>query len=145
MLARNLPQLSTLEVRGCEKVEQIIVDGEPSSSSSAQGHDDDETSSGVKNDKDMLIFPQLQSITLKGLPSLTSFSPMGYHLLFPSLYWLVIQDYSQMNTNFTVDSTSMVHAKTKCFADTSPWELDTSQLTCGPSSLLPYVEDADKI
>lgn len=112
MLIPNLPQLMSIEITRCEKLDQIIVNDDMSASSS-QGHDQNETN--VKNEKEMLMFPELDFLRLEGLPSLISFCPVGYHLVFPSLDSLSIQDCSKMITSFTIDSTSSVHAKTKVF------------------------------
>ena len=106
MLIPNVPQLRILTISGCEKLDQIIVNDDMSASSS-QGHD--------QNEKEMLMFPELQYLFLRGLPSLTSFCPVGYHLVFPSLDFLLIENCSKMITNFTIDSTLSVHAKTKVF------------------------------
>ena len=112
MLIPNLPQLRILRLSGCEKLDQIIVNDDMSASSS-QGHDQNETS--VKYEKEMLMFPELNGLFLEGLPSLTSFCPVGYHLVFPSLDFLKIEGCSKMITSFTIDSTLSVHAKTKVF------------------------------
>lgn len=98
MVVRNLPQLSNLTIRWCEKLEQIIVND------------------GEKIDKEILMFPQLQRLHLARLPSLKSFSPVGYHLVFPSLDSIQIQDCSQMLiTSFILKSTLPVDAKMKVF------------------------------
>ena len=106
MLIPNVPQLRFLTISGCEKLDQIIVNDDMSASSS-QGHD--------QNEKEMLMFPELNGLFLEGLPSLTSFCPVGYHLVFPSLNSLKVKDCSKMITSFTIDSTLSVHAKTKVF------------------------------
>ncbi|XVF79322.1 hypothetical protein PTKIN_Ptkin14bG0212100 [Pterospermum kingtungense] len=104
MLVRNLQQLYYLQVKACEKVQTIIV------------NDDENDEKGIKNDKEMRMFPRLQYLRLSDLPSLMSFSPVGCHLLFPNLFQLDIEDCSLMITSFTVDSKSLVHAKTKIIA-----------------------------
>ncbi|XVF79138.1 hypothetical protein PTKIN_Ptkin14bG0195800 [Pterospermum kingtungense] len=151
-LARNLPQLSTLIIRRCEKVRIIVNDD--ISTSSAQGHEEDEQ--GVKNEKEMLIlFPKLEDLTLEELPSLTSFIPVGYHLLFPSLKELGLHSCFDMITSFTMDSISLVHAKTKAprpddtYISTTPdifWVRESSSLWVRESSsqLPPYVEEDDE-
>ncbi|XVF79131.1 hypothetical protein PTKIN_Ptkin14bG0195100 [Pterospermum kingtungense] len=112
MLVRNLPQLSILAIRWCEKLEQIIVD-------------DDEDETNINNDKETLIFPRLQLLWLEDLPSLTSFSPLGYHLLFPDLKKLGVTDCSQMITSFNVEALP-VHAETEAprLDDTCPSKPD---------------------
>ncbi|XVF79149.1 hypothetical protein PTKIN_Ptkin14bG0196600 [Pterospermum kingtungense] len=133
MLFRNLRQLRTLKIWECEKVEQIIVDDDELSLSPAQDHD-----------KQMLIFPRLEALELSDLPSLTSFSPVGYHLLFSDLNELKIKYCSQIITNFTVDSTSCVHAETKHLVDTRSLEIRyKSAITLGPLPLPPYVEEEE--
>ncbi|XVF79158.1 hypothetical protein PTKIN_Ptkin14bG0197500 [Pterospermum kingtungense] len=137
MLVRNLRQLKILIISGCEKVEQIIGDDDELSLSPAQDRD-----------KQMLIFPRLEELRLSNLPSLTSFSPVCYHLLFPYLKQLKIKDCSQIITSFTVDSTSWVHAKTKApqLDDTSPSKPDIFWKRRRPASgLPPYEEEAEEI
>ncbi|XVF18483.1 hypothetical protein REPUB_Repub11eG0025500 [Reevesia pubescens] len=102
MLIPNLPQLSTLEIRCCENLEQIIASD---SASSSQGHHHFEKK---------MVFPQLQEVLLLKLPSLASFNPEGYHLVFPSLFRLEVEKCPKMMTSFSVDySTLTVHAKTE--------------------------------
>lgn len=110
ILVQNLHQLSKLNISNCEKLEQIIVsDDDMPASSSSQGY-------GEKNDKGMVIFPRLKELYLVRLPCLVRFGPVGYyHLVFPSLEKLVIEDCCQMITSFTADSRLSVHAKTKVF------------------------------
>ncbi|XVF79134.1 hypothetical protein PTKIN_Ptkin14bG0195400 [Pterospermum kingtungense] len=134
MLARNLPQMRFLKIKGCEKLEQIIAD-------------DDENETGMKNENEMLMFPGLQELWLENLPSLISLSAVGYHLLFPSLVTLDIQECSQMITSFTVDSILSVHAKTKAPGpdDTCPSKPDICWTKFDePPSLPPYVEEPTK-
>lgn len=101
-LVRNLGQLRTLKITSCKRVEQIIVNDDLSASS-VQGHDNDETSSGIQNQKEMMIFPELKKLRLEYLPSLMRFSSVGDHLHFPSLKWLEIKYCSQMITSFNVE------------------------------------------
>ncbi|XVF77643.1 hypothetical protein PTKIN_Ptkin14bG0063500 [Pterospermum kingtungense] len=136
MLVRNLPELRILKIWWCENLKQIIVNDDISASSSSQGHDKD--GKGIEIEE-RISFPQLKELWLEGLPSLTSFSPVGYHLSFPSLDSLVIEDCSQMITSFTVDSTSCVHARTKAPGpdDISPSILDTYWRSHEATSLPP--------
>ncbi|XVF79127.1 hypothetical protein PTKIN_Ptkin14bG0194700 [Pterospermum kingtungense] len=134
MLARNLPQMRFLKIKGCEKLEQIIAD-------------DDENETGMKNENEMLMLPGLQELWLENLPSLTSLSAVGYHLLFLSLVTLDIQECSQMITSFIVDSILSVHAKTKAPGpdDTCPSKPDICWTKFDePPSLPPYVEEPTK-
>ncbi|XWS10821.1 hypothetical protein CRYUN_Cryun38cG0030900 [Craigia yunnanensis] len=137
-------KLRIVRIVRCEKLDQIIVNDDVSASSS-QGHDENET--GVKYEKEMLMFPELKELWLQGLLSLMSFCPVGYHLVFPSLDLLKIKDCSKMITSFTMDSTLSVHAKTKAplLDDTSPSERDIWWTTHDPTSLPPYVKEADEI
>ncbi|XVE50522.1 hypothetical protein DITRI_Ditri01bG0169100 [Diplodiscus trichospermus] len=114
-LIRNLPQLSILHVIRCENLKQIILPPSSSvSSSSSQGPERDEIG-GVKDDKEMKMFPQLKELRLEDLPSLETFGPIGCHLRFPSLEYLEIQNCPEMIASFTEDSTSSVLATTKVF------------------------------
>lgn len=139
MLVRNLPKLNILEIWWCKNLEQIIVNNDTSTASSSSSSSQDET-------KEILKFPQLKELYLGCLPSLVSFSPIGYHLVFPSLDYLEIEDCFRMITNFTIDSTLSVHAETKAprLDDTSTrrsrrdicWRSDRPS-----TSLPPYLEE----
>ncbi|XVF79099.1 hypothetical protein PTKIN_Ptkin14bG0192200 [Pterospermum kingtungense] len=144
MLVRNLLQLSTLKIRRCKKLEQIIVDDGDMSAAESQGY-------GEKNNKGMLIFPQLEELFLERLPCLTTCSPVGYHLVFPSLDFIMIEDCFQMVTSFTVDSTLSIHAKTKA-PPLVEKEIDhTLRVNIAwhrrfyPTTLPPYIEESEEI
>ncbi|XVF79103.1 hypothetical protein PTKIN_Ptkin14bG0192700 [Pterospermum kingtungense] len=148
-LVRNLQQLNKLKIRWCEKLEQIIiVDDDDMSASSSQGY-------GKKHNKGLLTFPQLKELCLESLSCLTRFSHVGYHLVFPSLERLTIEDCFQMITRFTVDSTLSVHAKTKAPRLVEKEPIKEIDHTLGeyiawhrqlyPITLPPYVEESEEI
>ncbi|XVF77058.1 hypothetical protein PTKIN_Ptkin14bG0009400 [Pterospermum kingtungense] len=110
---RNLPQLRILYISGCEKVEQIIGNDDTLASSLSQGHDQLDETTGVKKEMKIVMFSKLEQLQLILLPSLMSFNPVGYHLIFSSLDYLEIYDCPRMITSFTVDSIFTVHAQTK--------------------------------
>ncbi|GMJ10048.1 hypothetical protein HRI_004673900 [Hibiscus trionum] len=102
MLIQNLPHLNHLRIEYCEKLEQIIA------------IDDSSASSQGLPFQMKIEFPQLQEMELSGLPSLVSFSPLGYHLVFPSLNSFKVVNCKKMITSFMMDySTLAVHAKTE--------------------------------
>ncbi|XVF70708.1 hypothetical protein PTKIN_Ptkin11bG0184300 [Pterospermum kingtungense] len=137
---QNLPQLRALPIKGCEKVEQII------------GNDDDTQCHerlDESNEKQIVMFPKLELLWLELLPSLVSFGPVGYHLIFPSLCILKIHDCPRMITSFSVDSISSVHAQTKAVKaplldGTTPSTPDITWTDDEHTSLPPYVEEADE-
>ncbi|KAE8673784.1 hypothetical protein F3Y22_tig00111772pilonHSYRG00102 [Hibiscus syriacus] len=74
--AKSLVQLKQMSISYCENIEEII-----------QGGDDD----------DEIIFPQLNSLELKGLPKIESFCSSGnYTFSFPSLEDLVVDNCPKM-------------------------------------------------
>ncbi|XVF77044.1 hypothetical protein PTKIN_Ptkin14bG0008200 [Pterospermum kingtungense] len=146
---RNLPQLWSLKIRRCEKVEQIIGDDDTSASSSSQGHDQLDETMAVKKEQQILMFSKLGQLYLASLPSLVSFNRVSYHLMFSSLDSLKIRNCPRMITNFTVDSISSVHAQTKAVKappldGTTPSTPDISWVQYAPTLLPPYVEEADE-
>ncbi|XVF77033.1 hypothetical protein PTKIN_Ptkin14bG0007300 [Pterospermum kingtungense] len=145
---RNLPQLWSLKIRRCENVEQIIGDDDMSASSS-QRHDQLDETTAVKNEKQIVMFPELDELHLESLPSLVSFNPMGFHLIFPSLISLEIHSCPRMISSFTMDSISFVHAQTKAVKappldGTTPSTPDITWRSYIPTSLPRYVEEADE-
>ncbi|KAL1102654.1 hypothetical protein V6Z11_D05G380300 [Gossypium hirsutum] len=131
-IARNLPQLRTLDVLDCEELEQII--------------EKDQTPS--QHHLQPICFPNLKWITIEilqkleelklsrvskleqvfegdegnvskneakldELPNFVSFSPVGYHFVFPFLMGLHIKGCPNITTRFSVDSEKSVHAKTQ--------------------------------
>ncbi|KAG8492256.1 hypothetical protein CXB51_009934 [Gossypium anomalum] len=70
--------------------------------------------SNVIKDKEKLIhLPRLTDLVLRNLPNLVSFSPVGYHFVFPSLTYLQVKGCPNITTRFSVDSEKSVHAKTQ--------------------------------
>ncbi|MBA0624959.1 hypothetical protein Godav_010221, partial [Gossypium davidsonii] len=157
-IARNLPQLCTLIIAHCEKLEQIIEKDQTSSqhhlqpicfpklnwiniincenlkclspitlahgglpnlgllylkrvSKLEQVFEGDE--SNVSRDEEKVIhLPGLIDLVLGNLPNLVSFSPRGYHFVFPSLMDLRVTGCPNITTRFSVDSEKSMHAKT---------------------------------
>ncbi|KAL4271757.1 hypothetical protein GQ457_13G004880 [Hibiscus cannabinus] len=135
MLIQNLPYLNSLGIRFCEKLEQII------------GNDDSLTSSSSSQAlpfEKRMEFPQLERMSLWGLPSLVSFGPLGYHLVFPNLKSFSVSDCGKMTTSFMMDYvTLVVHAKTEQGA--SSLDCDIEWDIKRPFSLLKYEEKAEEI
>ncbi|KAG8502383.1 hypothetical protein CXB51_000458 [Gossypium anomalum] len=75
-LIPHLSQLSILNIASCENLKQIIGNDDILASSSS--------SQGPQLEMKM-VFPQLKEIKLENLSKLESFSPVGYHLEFPSM------------------------------------------------------------
>ncbi|PPD75978.1 hypothetical protein GOBAR_DD27103 [Gossypium barbadense] len=68
----------------------------------------------VSKDKEKLIhILQLRSLRLYELPNLVSFSPVGYHFVFPFLTGLHVEGCPNITTRFSVDLEKSVHAKTQ--------------------------------
>ncbi|XVF79133.1 hypothetical protein PTKIN_Ptkin14bG0195300 [Pterospermum kingtungense] len=135
-LIQTLRLLKKLCISDCDKLEMVFAELESN----------DETESKRLPVSAQSDLPHLQELQLGGLTNLSSFVPVGYHLLFPSLKELEIKYCSQMITSFTIDSVSTVHAKTKHLVDTKSLEIRyKSAITLGPLPLPPYVEEEDEI
>ncbi|EEF39384.1 conserved hypothetical protein [Ricinus communis] len=65
----------------------------------------------VINDGKEIVVAKLTRLIHKELPSLMSFCPGGYHLVFPCLETLTVEGCTQITTRFTVASNCSVHAK----------------------------------
>ncbi|XP_022753659.1 probable disease resistance protein At4g27220 [Durio zibethinus] len=161
-IARNLPQLSSLWIYECEKLEQII---EKDGQTSSQGHhlqpiclpsltgihiyscenlkclfpvsvahglpklkvlhvdnvskleqvfeQSGDEANGSEEKEKVIQLPQLGTLHLQTLPNLVSFSPAGYHFVFPSLQSLSVRGCPNITTSFSVDSEQSGHAKTE--------------------------------
>ncbi|KAK9041416.1 hypothetical protein V6N11_016518 [Hibiscus sabdariffa] len=91
--AKSLVQLKEMSIKSCKNIEEIV-----------QGGDDDD-------DDDEIIFPQLNSLELYGLPKLESFcSSENYTFGFPSLEIIVLDHCPAMKMFSQGDSkTPMLH------------------------------------
>ncbi|PPD94114.1 hypothetical protein GOBAR_DD08887 [Gossypium barbadense] len=70
--------------------------------------------SNVSKDEEKVIsLPQFLSLERYELPDLVSFSPVGYHSVFPFLMALQVRGCPNITTRFSVDSEKSVHAKTQ--------------------------------
>ncbi|MFQ6656818.1 hypothetical protein Gotur_026755, partial [Gossypium turneri] len=68
----------------------------------------------VSEDEEKVIhLPELTFLRLDWLPHLWFFSPLGYHFIFQSLYFLEVTNCPNIITTFSVDSKDSVHAKTQ--------------------------------
>ncbi|KAA3453075.1 putative disease resistance protein [Gossypium australe] len=94
----GLPKLDQLVLRRLSKLGQVFEGDE----------------SNVSKDKEKVIhLPQLGFLELYRIPNLVSFSPVGYHFVFPSLTDLQVTGCPNITTRFSVDSEGSVHAKTQ--------------------------------
>ncbi|KHG29887.1 Disease resistance RPS2 -like protein [Gossypium arboreum] len=94
----GLPKLSQLYLKRVTKLGQVFEGDE----------------SNVSKDEEKVIhLPRLTHLVLHNLPNLVSFSPVGYHFVFPSLTYLQVKGYPNVTTRFSVDSEKSVHAKTQ--------------------------------
>ncbi|MFQ6665386.1 hypothetical protein Gotur_032144, partial [Gossypium turneri] len=136
----HLPQLSILNIASCENLKQIIGNDDILASSSS--------SQGPQSEMKM-VFPRLKQIELENLSKLESFSPVRYHLEFPCLDLLDIQQCSKMITSFSADYLTLtVHAKTdeaSQLNDTSPSREAIFWKRRRPTLLPQYKEEAEKI
>ncbi|MFQ6664806.1 hypothetical protein Gotur_031793 [Gossypium turneri] len=90
----GLPNLGRLDLRRLSKLEQVF------------GGED------VSEDEEKVIhLPRLTYLKLDWLPYLVSFSPVGYHFVFPYLLNLEVVGCPNVTTGFSVDSKDSVHAK----------------------------------
>ncbi|XP_052485996.1 probable disease resistance protein At4g27220 isoform X2 [Gossypium raimondii] len=94
----GLPNLDELYLRSVSKLEQVFEGDEPNVS---------------KDEEKVIRLPRLTSLVLGNLPNLVSFSPVGYHFVFPSLRGLRVRGCPNITTRFSVDSKRSVHAKTQ--------------------------------
>ena len=80
--SRSLVQLTRLEIRHCERIEEIITKQE------GEGEDDVEKE---------IVFQKLRYLKLQRLKSLRSFCSHCYTLVFPSLQEVTIQQCDRMS------------------------------------------------
>ncbi|MBA0635386.1 hypothetical protein Godav_029407, partial [Gossypium davidsonii] len=93
----GLPNLGRLYLRRVSKLEQVFEGDEPNVS---------------KDEEKVMHLPRLTYLRLDELPNLVSFSPVGYHFVFPFLIDLQVEGCPNITTRFSVDSEKSVHAKT---------------------------------
>ncbi|KAH1063576.1 hypothetical protein J1N35_028563 [Gossypium stocksii] len=114
-IARNLPKLWRLVISNCEELEQIIEKDQTSSQHHLQPICFPNLSSITiqmcENLKCLFPItladgglPNLRQLQLDRLPNLVSFSPVGYHFVFPSLVNLEVTYCPNITTRFSVDS-----------------------------------------
>ncbi|XP_022753328.1 probable disease resistance protein At4g27220 isoform X2 [Durio zibethinus] len=99
-VAYGLPKLQSLTVRNVSKLEQVFE----------QSGDE---ANGSEEKEKVIQLPQLGTLGLEKLPNLVSFSPVGYHFVFPSLQSLSVTGCPNITTSFSVDSEQSGHAKTE--------------------------------
>ncbi|KAA3453080.1 putative disease resistance protein [Gossypium australe] len=94
----GLPKLNILQLSRVSKLEQVFEGDE----------------SNVSKDEEKVIhLPPLNDLGIFNLPNLVSFSPVGYHFVFPSLTHLQVEGCPNITTRFSVDSEGSVHARTQ--------------------------------
>ncbi|XVE80367.1 hypothetical protein DITRI_Ditri14bG0134200 [Diplodiscus trichospermus] len=96
----SLSQLKWFTIRGVSKLEQVFE---------YQGGID------IEDAEKEIVLPQLRILSLKELPRLKSFIPMGYRCSFPKLDSLKVEKCPSLTTSFSTEST--IHARTKAVAD----------------------------
>ncbi|PPD75972.1 hypothetical protein GOBAR_DD27097 [Gossypium barbadense] len=94
----GLPNLDELYLKKVSKLEQVFEGDEGNVS---------------KDEKKVIHLPHLRSLEIDELPNLVSFSPVGYHFVFPFLTDLQVEGCPNITTRFSVDSEKAVHAKTQ--------------------------------
>ncbi|MFQ6670312.1 hypothetical protein Gotur_035290, partial [Gossypium turneri] len=65
-----------------------------------------------QDEEKVMHLPRLTYLWLDELPNLVSFSPVGYHFVFPFLIDLQVEGCPNITTRFSVDSENSVHATT---------------------------------
>ncbi|TYJ39142.1 hypothetical protein E1A91_A04G046200v1 [Gossypium mustelinum] len=100
----GLPDLEQLYLERVTKLEQVFEGDEGNVS---------------KDEQTVIHLPRLTDLVLGRLPNLVSFSPVGYHFVFPSLEILTVRGCPNINTRFSVDSKRSVHAKTQALLSSS--------------------------
>ncbi|KAB2032521.1 hypothetical protein ES319_D05G380100v1 [Gossypium barbadense] len=94
----GLPNLLGLYLTRVSKLEQVF-EGDESNVS--------------KDEEKVMHLPRLTYLHFDELPNLVSFSPVGYHFVFPFLIGLTVEGCPNITTRFSVDSEKSVHAKTQ--------------------------------
>ncbi|TYH21486.1 hypothetical protein ES288_A04G048100v1 [Gossypium darwinii] len=122
----GLQKLVFLFVSGVSKLEQVF--------------EGDETN--VSKDEEKVIhLPQLRCLKLIRLPNSVSFSPVGYHFVFPYLTDLGVKGCPNITTRFSVDSEKSVHAKTQ--ASQSVDEIIVAESATAKETAWPIGSDID--
>ncbi|KAB2032520.1 hypothetical protein ES319_D05G380100v1 [Gossypium barbadense] len=98
-VANSLGQLHTLKIKSCSQLKYIIQDQQVAYKCLLQSLRD-------------ACVSHCNNLRLDDLPNLVSFSPVGYHFVFPSLTDLRVKGCRSITTRFSVDSEKSVHAKT---------------------------------
>ncbi|KAB2032340.1 hypothetical protein ES319_D05G366400v1 [Gossypium barbadense] len=117
----GLPKLKTIRLVNVPKLEQVFEGDEANVS---------------KDEEKVIHLPQLTDLDLGRLPNLMSFSPVGYHFVFPSLVVLNVEGCPNLTTRFSVDSEQSVHAETQASQsvdETIVEESATAQETTWPA------------
>ncbi|KAK8300212.1 hypothetical protein V6Z12_D05G373200 [Gossypium hirsutum] len=117
----GLPKLKTIRLVNVPKLEQVFEGDEANVS---------------KDEEKVIHLPQLTYLDLGRLPNLMSFSPVGYHFVFPSLVVLNVEGCPNLTTRFSVDSEQSVHAETQASQsvdETIVEESATAQETTWPA------------
>ncbi|KAH1063575.1 hypothetical protein J1N35_028562 [Gossypium stocksii] len=118
----DIPELYRLELENITQLEQVFG-GED------MGEDEEK----------VIHLPQLSNLVLSKLPNLVSFSPAGYHFVFPSLVKLEVTYCPDITTRFSVDSENSVHAKTQ--ASQSVDEIIVEESTTAQETAWPIGSD----
>ncbi|MBA0788483.1 hypothetical protein Gotri_027713, partial [Gossypium trilobum] len=117
----GLPKLKTIRLVNVPKLEQVFEGDEANVS---------------KDEEKVIHLPQLTDLDLLTLPNLMSFSPVGYHFVFPFLNGLNVEGCPNLTTRFSVDSQLSVHAETQASQsvdETIVEESATAQETTWPA------------
>ncbi|XP_022728546.1 uncharacterized protein LOC111284076 [Durio zibethinus] len=99
-VAHGLSKLQKLIVLYVSKLEQVFE----------QSGDE---ANGSEEKEKVIQLPQFGTLRLEGLPNLVSFSPEGYHFVFPSVRIFLVIGCPNITTSFSVDSEQSGHAKTE--------------------------------
>ncbi|KAK5834055.1 hypothetical protein PVK06_017926 [Gossypium arboreum] len=128
----GLPDLEQLYLERVTKLEQVFEGDEGNVS---------------KDEETVIHLPRLTDLVLGRLPNLVSFSPVGYHFVFPSLTNLQVKGCPNITTRFSVDSEKSVHAKTQASQSVDEIiveESATAQETALPIGYICWTKEEDE-
>ncbi|KAF2285771.1 hypothetical protein GH714_007729 [Hevea brasiliensis] len=117
-VARGLPHLTELHIQASSQLVAIF------------GSEDQADINNIEE----IVLPELLKLHLEQLPSLISFCPKEYHLVFPSLEMLRVKTCPEMTTSFSAAMDAYVHAKSEALTRDTAIGSATTQIIVAPHS-----------